>query len=142
MAGHADADPGRDRGTRASGHVSMEGGVDLRAREDVRGDGPGGPGGPAAVPGGGGAPRGGPPPGVARVGRPPRTIPEEERAFILQAEDEERLNPVALERAIERYRGIHIPHNRIWRVLKEGGRGRNEPRKQKRRGGARVERGG
>src|SRR3972149_3872035 len=76
-----------------------------------------------------------PPPGLARVGRPPRTIPAEERALILRAEDEERLHAVALERAIERYRGIHIPHNRIWRVLKEAGRVRDEPRKQQRRGG-------
>jgi len=79
-------------------------------------------------------------PGVARVGRPPRTIPAEERALILRAEDEERLHAVALERAIERYRGIHIPHNRIWRVLKEAGRVRNEPRKQKRRAWVRFER--
>src|SRR3990172_11014159 len=72
-------------------------------------------------------------PGLARVGRPPRTIPPEGRALILRAEDEERLHAVALERAIERYRGIHIPHNRIWRVLKEAGRVRDEPRKQQRR---------
>jgi len=79
-------------------------------------------------------------PGVARVGRPPRAISEEERAFILRCEEEERLHPVALERAIERYRGTHIPHNRIWRVLKEAGRVADSPKKQKRRAWVRFER--
>ena len=79
-------------------------------------------------------------PGLVRVGRPPKTLTDEERSFILQCEDEERLNPVALERAIERYHGIHIPHNRIWRVLKEDGQVRDEPKKQRRRTWVRFER--
>jgi transposase InsO family protein len=79
-------------------------------------------------------------PGTARLGRPPTPVPEEERAFILECEDGERLNPVALERAIERHRGLHIPHNRIWRVLKEAGFVRDEPKKQKRRAWVRFER--
>ena len=79
-------------------------------------------------------------PGAVRLGRPPKPIPTEERAFILRCEDEEHLNPVALEQAIERRHGIHIPHNRIWRVLKEGGKVRDSPRKQKRRTWVRYER--
>jgi len=55
-------------------------------------------------------------PGEVRLGRPPKAISEEDRAFILRCEDEEHLNPVALEQAIERRHGIHIPHNRLWRV--------------------------
>lgn len=79
-------------------------------------------------------------PGLARIGRPPRRISEEERAFILRCEDEERLNPVALEKAIERRHGIHIPHNRLWRVLKEDGRVADSPAKQRRRAWVRFER--
>ena len=79
-------------------------------------------------------------PGLARLGRPPEPVPEEERALILACEGDERLNPVALERAIERYRGTHIPHNRIWRVLKEAGFVRDEPKKQRRRSWVRFER--
>ena len=79
-------------------------------------------------------------PGTVRLGRPPTPIPTEERAFILRCEDEEHLNPVALEAAIERRHGIHIPHNRIWRVLKEGGKVRDSPRKQRRRTWVRYER--
>ncbi len=79
-------------------------------------------------------------PGLGRVGRPPRTITAEERAFILRAEDEERLNPVTLEKAIERRHGIHIPHDRLWRVLKEDGRVADSPAKQRRRAWVRFER--
>src|SRR3989337_1007322 len=79
-------------------------------------------------------------PGVVRLGRPPETIPAEERAFILRCEDEEHLNPVALEQAIERRHGIHIPHNRLWRVLREAGKVKDSPRKQKRRTWVRYER--
>ena len=79
-------------------------------------------------------------PGLVRVGRPPRRISEEERALILRWEDEERLNPVVLEKAIERYHGLHIPHNRLWRVLKEDGRVHDSPGKQRRRAWVRFER--
>ena len=79
-------------------------------------------------------------PGSGHPGRPPRPITAEERAFILRCEDEERLNPVALEKAIERYRGVHIPHNRLWRVLKEDGRVADSPAKKHRRAWVRFER--
>jgi putative transposase len=79
-------------------------------------------------------------PGTVRLGRPPKAIPEEERAFILRCEDEEHLNPVALEQAIERRHGIHIPHNRLWRVLREAGKVKDSPRKQRRRTWVRYER--
>jgi len=79
-------------------------------------------------------------PGLGRVGRPPRPITSEERSFILRCEDEERLNPLALEKAIERYRGIHIPHNRLWRVLKEDGQVAYSPAKKHRRVWVRFER--
>jgi len=83
---------------------------------------------------------GDPLPGTARVGRPPRPISPEERAFILRCEDEEGLNPVALEKAIERRHGRHYPHNRLWRVLKEDGRVADSPKKQRRRTWVRFER--
>jgi putative transposase len=79
-------------------------------------------------------------PGEVRLGRPPRTIPAEGRAFILRCEDEEHLNAVALEQAIERRHGIHIPHNRLWRVLREAGKVKDSPRKQRRRTWVRYER--
>lgn len=79
-------------------------------------------------------------PGEGRRGRPRTPISEEERAFILRCEDEEHLNPVALEQAIERRHGIHIPHNRLWQVLKDAGKVRDSPRKQRRRTWVRYER--
>ncbi len=79
-------------------------------------------------------------PGLGHVGRPRKAITEEERAFILRAEDEERLNPVALEKAIERWHGLHIPHNRLWHVLKEDGQVRDSPAKKRRRAWVRFER--
>ena len=74
------------------------------------------------------------------MGRLPRPLPEEERTIILRCEDEEMLNPVAVERAIERRHGIHIPHNRLWRVLKEDGRVADSLEKQRRRAWVRFER--
>jgi len=47
---------------------------------------------------------------------------------------------VALEQAIERRHGIHIPHNRLWRVLREAGKVKDSPRKQRRRTWVRYER--
>ncbi|MGI0150278.1 MAG: DDE-type integrase/transposase/recombinase [Thermoplasmata archaeon] len=79
-------------------------------------------------------------PGTAPRGRPPTPVSPEERTFILRCEDEEHLNPVALEQAIERRHGIHIPHNRLWRVLREAGKVKDSPRKQRRRTWVRYER--
>jgi len=79
-------------------------------------------------------------PGRRPLGRPPKPIPAEERAFILRCEGEEHLNPVALEQAIQRRHGIHIPHNRLYRVLREAGQVRDSPKKQKRRTWVRYER--
>ncbi|MEM4730087.1 MAG: DDE-type integrase/transposase/recombinase, partial [Thermoplasmata archaeon] len=45
-----------------------------------------------------------------------------------------------LEKAIEGEEGLHIPHNRIHRILKENGLAKDEPRKQRRRKWVRYER--
>ena len=84
--------------------------------------------------------QGRPLPGLARIGRPPRRISREERRVIHRCEDEEHLNPVALEKAIERRHGIHIPHNRLYRVLKEDCRVADSPKKQRTRTWVRYER--
>jgi len=129
-----EADLGRNRGAGEARGVGDGDRHRARPRKDLRRDAALGP--RAAEPDRGGTAAA----GGGRLGRPTKTIPEEERAFILRCEDEEHLNPVALEQAIERRHGIHIPHNRLWRVLREAGKVKDSPRKQKRRTWVRYER--
>ncbi|WP_240912104.1 MULTISPECIES: DDE-type integrase/transposase/recombinase [unclassified Thermococcus] len=64
----------------------------------------------------------GKPPELKKPGRKPKPIPEETRNLILKAHSESKYQgPVHLERWIEENYGIHIPHNTIYRVLKEAG---------------------
>ena len=79
-------------------------------------------------------------PEVGRPGRPRTDVPDEERALVLAAEARFRLHPLALEAEIRRAYGRHIPHNRIWRVLKEAGLVVDTPAKQARRAWVRFER--
>ena len=49
-------------------------------------------------------------------------ISREEREFVIEQHKLHRLGPVALEKKIEKMYGIHIPHNRIYRILVEEGK--------------------
>lgn len=62
-------------------------------------------------------------------GRKPKEIPEEERNIILETWEEHPLSACMLEAIIDKEKGIHIPHNRIHRVLKEEGLAKNESKK-------------
>jgi putative transposase len=73
-------------------------------------------------------------PVLGRPGRRRVQASPEERAAILEAHARYRACAVALERI------IHIPHNRIHRVLRETGLAREEPRKRLRRRWVRYER--
>lgn len=79
-------------------------------------------------------------PDVGRPGRPRTELSEEERAFVLAAEERLRRHSLALEAEIRRTWGRQIPHNRIWRVLKEAGLVVDTPANQKRRAWVRFER--
>jgi len=73
-------------------------------------------------------------PSLKRPGRKRIATSDEERRLIETAYTKYRVNALTLERI------IHIPHNRIHRVLKEMGLARDEPRKQRRRKWVRYER--
>ena len=79
-------------------------------------------------------------PGLGRVGRPPKPITQDELDFIYACEVQHHLHPVALEEKIEEDYGVHIPHNRLWKLLKMMGRVENTPNKQHRRSWVRFER--
>jgi len=74
-----------------------------------------------------------------RSGRKLRSITDEERSIVLTVRKEHPLSPVTLEKILDE-RGIHIPHNRIYRILKEEGFVKDEPHKQRRRKWIRYER--
>ena len=76
----------------------------------------------------------------ARPGRKPIPISDEDRVMILEIRKEHPISgALALEKILDA-QGIHIPHNRIHRVLKEEGLAIDEPRKQRRRKWIRYER--
>lgn len=79
-------------------------------------------------------------PGLGRVGRPPKPITQEELDFVYACELQHHLHPVALEDKIEETYGVHIPHNRLWKLLKMMGRVEDTPSKQRRRSWVRFER--
>ncbi|RLD97148.1 MAG: IS481 family transposase [Aquificota bacterium] len=74
-----------------------------------------------------------------KPGRKPSLISDEERRIVLEIRRQHPVCAVTLEKILDR-EGIHIPHNRIHRILKEEGLSRNEPKKQKRRKWIRYER--
>lgn len=65
-------------------------------------------------------------------GRKAMPIPEEERALVLETKQEHPVGAVSMEKLFESQE-IHIPHNRIYRILKGEGLAKDEPKKQKRR---------
>jgi transposase InsO family protein len=72
-------------------------------------------------------------------GRKRKTMSKDEQDLILKTREE---HPLAGALAIERIldlKGVHIPHNRIHRFLKEEGLSKEEPHKQKRRKWIRYE---
>jgi putative transposase len=79
-------------------------------------------------------------PGLGRVGRPPKPITQEELDFVYACELQHHLHPVALEDKIEETYGVHIPHNRLRKLLKRMGRVEDTPSKQRRRSWVRFER--
>jgi putative transposase len=75
-----------------------------------------------------------------KPGRKPRPVTIEERRLILDARSDHPISgAVALEKILDS-QGFHIGHNRIHRILKEGGLARDEPKKQRRRKWIRYER--
>ena len=75
-----------------------------------------------------------------KSGRKPKQLSEEEQEHILNTREEHPLaGALALEKLLDD-KGIHIPHNRIHRFLKEQGLSKEEPRKQRRRKWIRYER--
>ncbi len=74
------------------------------------------------------------------VGRPRKMIREEERRIVKEARAKYKLGARRLERIIERDYGIHIPHNRLHRILLEEGLAKEEQNKKKRRRWIRYER--
>ena len=80
-------------------------------------------------------------PELGRQGR--KTSPglsQRDRETIVEARKEYKASAVLLERIIDAFFAVHIPHNRIHGVLKEMGLSRDEPRKQQRRKWVRYER--
>lgn len=73
-------------------------------------------------------------------GRPPKAIKREEIDLILKVRNEHPLGAVNLEKVLDFTEGIHMPHNRIHRILKASGFAKTEPRKSKRRKWIRYER--
>jgi putative transposase len=79
-------------------------------------------------------------PGLRHVGRPPKPINPSEIDFIYACELQHHLHAIALEDKIEDTYGVHIPHNRLWKLLKMMGRVEDTPSKQRRRSWVRFER--
>ena len=75
-----------------------------------------------------------------KPGRKPKQLSIEEQEIILKTREKHPLaGALSLEKLLDE-KGIHIPHNRIHRFLKEHGLSQDEPRKQKRRKWIRYER--
>ncbi|HEC93738.1 MAG TPA: transposase [Candidatus Atribacteria bacterium] len=74
-----------------------------------------------------------------KPGRKPSPISDEERRIVLEIRKQHPVCAVTLEKILDK-EGIHIPHNRIHRILKKEGLSKDEPKKQKRRKWIRYER--
>lgn len=79
-------------------------------------------------------------PGGGHLGRPPKPIAQDEIDFVLAGEREHHLHPGSLEQKLDEIYGIHIPHNRLYRILKKMGRVVPTPSKQRKRSWVRFER--
>ncbi len=75
-----------------------------------------------------------------KVGRKRKEISDEEKKLILEKHNQYKLGPLALESVIERDIGIHILHNRIYRIMLEGALIMENPRKKRQRKYVRFER--
>ncbi len=73
-------------------------------------------------------------------GRPPKAIKPEDTAFILEVRNEHPLGAVNLEKLLDFRNGVHMPHNKIHRILKAQGLAETEPKKSNRRKWIRYER--
>jgi len=76
---------------------------------------------------------------IRKCGRKPKSIPEEEKKLVLDMRRKHPVGALNIESLLEE-EGIHIPHNRIHRILKEAGLAKADPKKQKRRKWVRYER--
>jgi len=75
-----------------------------------------------------------------KPGRKPSLIsPYDKKLILVTLKKHPLAGAVALEKILD-MQGIHIPHNRIHRILKEEGLARDEPKKQRRRKWIRYER--
>jgi putative transposase len=75
-----------------------------------------------------------------KPGRKPQPISKSDKIHVFEARRNHPLSgAIALEKILDA-QGIHIPHNRIHRILKEEGLAVDEPRKQRRRKWIRYER--
>ena len=79
-------------------------------------------------------------PELRRPGRRRISPSDDERRMIADAHKEHEVGAVMLERVIDVIYAVHIPHNRIHRVMREMGVAREEPKKQRRRKWIRYER--
>lgn len=81
---------------------------------------------------------------IPELGKPGRRhsdgISEQERETIIRARKEYKVSAILLERIIDAFCGVHIPHNRIHGVLKSMGLARDEPKKQRQRKWVKYER--
>ena len=73
-------------------------------------------------------------------GRPPRSIDLKEATIILEAYQQHRLGAVNLENIIKARHGVHVPHNRIYEVLRMNDKATAQLSKQRRRTWVRCER--
>jgi putative transposase len=75
-----------------------------------------------------------------KPGRKPQLVSDEERNLIIKTRKDHPISgALALEKILDS-QGVHIPHNRIHRILKKEGLAIDEPRKQRRRKWIRYER--
>jgi len=75
-----------------------------------------------------------------KPGRKPKPITIEERGIVLQTRKEHPVvGAVTIEKILDE-KGVHMPHNRIHKILKQEGLAIDEPKKQKRRKWIRYER--
>jgi len=75
-----------------------------------------------------------------KPGRKPLAVSDEERNLIIKTRKDHPISgALALEKILDS-QGVHIPHNRIHRILKEKGLAIDEPKKQRRRKWIRYER--
>jgi len=70
---------------------------------------------------------------IKKNGRKMLNIDENIEKIVLSVHNEQKLGAVRLEKVIESEYGIHIPHNRIHKILLKNGKAREKINKKKRR---------